>query len=45
MVAAIHGVTLVLVVFAVIVVAGVVGESLLKDVLNQRRKRRERLRR
>jgi hypothetical protein len=44
-VAAIHGVTLVLVVFAVIVVVGFVGESLLKDVLNQRRKRRERLRR
>jgi len=43
--AAIHGVTLVLVVFAVIVVVGVVGESLLKDTLKQRRTRRERRRR
>jgi hypothetical protein len=42
---ALHGVTLALVVFVAIVVVGVLGESLLKDTLKQRRARRERRRR
>ena len=45
MLGALHGVTLALVVFVVIVVVGVAGESLLKDVFKQRRARRERRRR
>ena len=42
--AALHGVSVVLVIFAIVVVAGVLGETMLKDMLKSRRTRRERRR-
>ena len=40
MIAAIHGIPLVLAVFVVIVVVGFVAETILKDALRKRRERR-----